>query len=96
MNVGNATSGSEPIRNQDEKLREAARQLEGVFLAQLTAAMQATVEEGGFLGESQATGMWQQMFNDQISEMASGSMEGGLGQALYEQLRGRMNLSDRE
>ncbi len=59
---GAASAGAAAARADDARLRQAARQLTGVFAQQLFKAMRATVPEGegvvsGGSGESMFTGM---------------------------------------
>ena len=70
------------------KLRTAAHQLEGVFMAQLFQAMRATVPESGDAGGGQA--MFTSMLDDEFAARAADRMHRGLGEALYRQLSRRL------
>ena len=72
-----------------DPLRQAAQQLEGVFVAQLFKAMRATVpqQEGivsGGTGEDIFTGL----MDEHLAAETPKRWEGGLAEALYRQLRG--------
>ncbi len=73
---------------EHRKLRQAAHQLEGVFLAQLFQAMRATVP-----GDDAGSGeqMFQGMLDDTFASKAADRLHRGLGEALYRQLSRRLN-----
>ncbi|HYC33284.1 MAG TPA: rod-binding protein [Gemmatimonadales bacterium] len=70
------------------RLRQAAHQLEGVFMAQLFQAMRATVPDSGDAGGGQA--MFTSMLDDELAARAADRMHRGLGEALYRQLSRRL------
>lgn len=77
--------------SQDEKLRKAAAQLEGVFVEQLLKAMRETVPQGegafsGGSGEEMFTGLLDQ----HLATETPGEWSDGLASALYRQLRARL------
>ena len=73
--------------SKDAQLRRAARDLEGVFVAELFKAMRETVPENslfdGGAGEQMFTGMMDSHLAAQVPE----GWNNGLGEALYRQLR---------
>lgn len=90
------TTAPRSLEQQHAELRKAAHQLEGVFLAQLFAAMRGSESNpdptvnGGQAGE-----MFRTMMDEQIAERAALSMNRGVGEALYRQLaRGLQPLPD--
>ena len=66
------------------KLRQAADNLQGMFLRQLFSAMRATVpnDADGSAGGSMFTGM----LDDTLADRAATQMRRGLGDAIYRQL----------
>lgn len=79
---------------RDHKLRQSAEQLEGLFVQQLYKAMRETVpqEEGivsGGAGEDMFTGLMDQ----HLAAETPRHWSGGLGDALYRQLRGAATSS---
>lgn len=78
-----APTPPDPMTAERAKLRQAAHQLEGVFLAQLFQAMRATVPADG---AGQAEQQFQAMLDDTLAGQATLRTERGLGEALYRQL----------
>ncbi|MCE2901260.1 MAG: rod-binding protein [Gemmatimonas sp.] len=79
---------------QERSLRESARQLEGVFVQQLYKAMRETVPQGegivsGGAGEDMFTGLMDQ----HLAAETPSHWGGGLSEALYRQLRGRLPVA---
>ena len=73
----------------DRKLRDAARQLEGVFVQELFKAMRATVPQGeGIVSGGSGEEMFTAMLDQHLATAAPNRWEGGIGDALYRQLRG--------
>ena len=73
----------------DRKLRDAARQLEGVFVQELFKAMRATVPQGeGIVSGGSGEEMFTAMLDQHLATTAPNRWEGGIGDALYRQLRG--------
>ncbi len=74
-------------RTDGDRLKEAAHELEGVFLTQLFKAMRETVhEEDGILGGTPENDTFSSMFDETIAQIAAQKLHGGLGDALYRQL----------
>jgi peptidoglycan hydrolase FlgJ len=76
---------------KEKKLKGVAQQLEGVFVQQMYKAMRATVptDEGvltGGSGEDMFTGL----MDEHIAADTPSQWQGGLGEALLQQLRGKM------
>jgi len=72
------------------KLRKAAHDLEGVFVAELFKAMRETVPEDGILSQAPGQDLFQGMMDDRIADLYAGRSPGGLGEALYRQLSRRL------
>ena len=71
----------------DEKLRRATGELEGVFVQELFKAMRDTVPEGGIVDGGPGEEMFSDMMDQKISAEAATGWERGIGAALYRQLR---------
>ncbi len=78
---------AEPISAR-EKLRQAANEFEGVFIAQLFREMRATVPTDD--GESQDQDLFISMLDDSLAREMAGRTSRGLGDALYRQLVARL------
>jgi flagellar protein FlgJ len=81
--------GSAP-NDAHAKLRQAAHDLEGLFVAELFKAMRETVPEDGILSQAPGQDLFQGMMDDRIAELYAGRSPGGLGEALYRQLSRRL------
>ncbi len=87
MSIAPATT---PVRTEkEEKLRNAAGQLEGLFVQQLFKTMRETVPQGegivsGGAGEDIFTGLLDQ----HLAAETPKQWESGMAEALYRQLRG--------
>jgi flagellar protein FlgJ len=80
--------------DENARLKQAAHDLEGVFLSQLFKAMRETVPEGeGIFESSTAEGIFSQMLDEVMGEATAQRIEGGLGDALYNQLSRRLSGS---
>lgn len=79
-----------PQDSAHAKLRKAAHELEGVFVAELFKAMRATVPEDGIIGQAQGQELFQGMMDDRVADLYAGRSRGGLGEALYRQLSRRL------
>jgi flagellar protein FlgJ len=80
-----------PRQPEDARLRKVARQMEGVFVQELYKAMRATVPQNegavaGGAGEELFTGLMDQHLATETPQ----AWGRGLGEAIYEHLRGRL------
>ena len=73
------------------KLKQAAHQLEGVFLAQLFRTMRESVPDNG----NEAQKMFTSMLDDTLASKAADHMQRGLGDALYRQLAQRLPKAEK-
>lgn len=76
--------------NPEARLRELANELEGVFLNQLFQAMRQSVPDGGLGGTSPGEEMFTAMLDEQLAKEAAVKWEGGIGEALFQQLSRRL------
>ncbi len=88
--IDGPAGSSSPVNRKEEELRRAARDLEGVFVMELLKAMRETVPQDGLtsggMGEEMFTGMLDQHLAPQMGD----GWSGGIGEALYRQLRGAL------
>jgi len=73
---------------EEVKLRKVARDLEGVFVAELFKAMRETVPEGGLVDGGSGEEMFTSMMDQHLAPLTAEGWQGGIGEALYRQLRG--------
>jgi Rod binding domain-containing protein len=78
-----------PLSPQRAKLREAAHQLEGIFLSQLFQAMRQTVPASDS-PDAAGREMFTSMMDDELAARAADRLHRGLGEALYRQLSRRL------
>lgn len=75
------------LEKQQEQLREAALDLEALFLQQLVSAMQRTVpREDGVFGQSKAEELFRGMLDEEWANLMAKSGDIGLARDLYDQL----------
>ena len=82
--------GDEAMSAAQERLRNAAHDLEGVFVSHLFKAMRATVPQDGILPADSGQDTFTEMFDDKIAEMSAHRSNRGLGEALYRELSRRL------
>lgn len=90
--VGPAGSGGPALDPAHARLREAAHQLEGVFVNELLKAMRATVPDDGIISQDPGQETFTGMLDQRIAELYAGRSQHGLGEALYRQLSRRLPL----
>ena len=73
------------------RLRQAAHDLEGVFVGELFKAMRATVPQDGFLGPAPGQELFTAIFDDQLARLYGSRARAGTGEALYHQLARRLD-----
>lgn len=82
-------------KEQDEKkLREACRNLESVFLNMIFSSMRNTIQKSDLVGDSFATGVYEDMLYEKYAEEASKGKGLGLGEMLYEQLSKNIKIDE--
>ncbi len=83
---------SAPAASPQERLRQSALQMEGVFVQQLFAAMRDTVPQDGIVAQSSAQDTFTSLFDEKLAEKVPAQWSGShsLAQALYEQLSQRL------
>jgi len=87
--------GSTPLRtapvSEEARLRQASRDLEGVFVEQLFKAMRETVPEDSLFGGGAGEEMFTGMMDSHLASQVPAGWQNGLGEALYRQLRAALN-----
>ncbi len=76
----------ETSKAQDLKLRESAKQLEGVFLQYFLKPMEETMTKG-MMGESSGPNLAKNMFTQVMSEALSENNNIGLSDQIYDHLK---------
>lgn len=81
-------------KNQEKELKEACQNFEAIFLNMMFKSMRNTVQKSGLMGDSFATGVYEDMLYENFSEEAAKGKGIGLGDMLYKQLS--RNIKDSE
>ena len=79
---------------EEARLRAAARQLEGVFVLEMFKAMRATVPDAGVVDGGSGEEIFTGMLDEHLAAQVPGEWQGGLGEALFRELRGRLAAAD--
>jgi flagellar protein FlgJ len=82
-----ASGPATPPGNDEQRLRKAAAQMEGVFLGELLKALRETVPEGGVIDGGSAESIFTEMMDAHLAEVTAARQSLGLGDALFRQLR---------
>jgi flagellar protein FlgJ len=93
-----AAGGTEraPRRDDDAALRQAAVDMNAVFMQQLLKAMRDTVPaEGGIVPRGQGEELFTGLMDERIAADTSAQWKRGLGDAIYRALRHRAGLDAR-
>lgn len=77
----------------DERLLEACREFEGIFIHMMLKEMKKTVPDGGLIEKSQGTEIFEEMHLEELSKEISRDDGIGIAKMMYEQFKsGRNNL----
>lgn len=75
----------------DKKLRDTAKQLEGLFVQQMFKAMRDTVpQQDGIVSASAGEDMFTGLLDQHLAAETPSQWEGGLAESVYRQLRRRV------
>jgi Rod binding domain-containing protein len=86
-NIGHVSAAAEAWEpGQPRTLREATREFESLFIAEMMKEMRATVPESGLLGSSSGQGVFREMLDQELSRRIAGGGGFGIGDLLYQQL----------
>ena len=89
--VGRVGSASGETTGARERLRQAANEFEGVFVAQLFREMRATIPSDDDAGQEQD--LFISMLDDSLAREMAGRTTRGLAEALYHQLVARLGTT---
>ena len=87
--IGRTSATPAPLP-EHERLRRAARDLEGVFVEQMFKAMRESVPEGGVVDGGTGEEMFTALLDQKLSALVPTKWDRGLAEAVYGQLRGRV------
>ena len=76
-----------PQEKDGNKLKEACRQFEAIFIRQMLKEMRKTIPKGGLLPESNERAFFTSMFDEKIAEEISQQGRMGLADLLFRQLK---------
>ncbi|HVX41889.1 MAG TPA: rod-binding protein [Gemmatimonadaceae bacterium] len=81
-----------PQATPQERLRQSALQMEGIFVQQLFAAMRDTVPQDGIVQASSAQDTFTSLFDEKLAQQVPTQWSGShsLAEALYRQLSQRL------
>ncbi len=80
-------------RSEDEKLRQACKEMESVFMAHLLKSMRSTVTSTDLFGSEKEESMFRDMLDDEIARAASEQKGIGIAEMLYRQLSSAQDQS---
>lgn len=84
--VGAANGATPPQGGDEQRLRRAAAEMEGVFLGELMKALRETVPKGGVIDGGSAESIFTEMMDAHLASVAAVRQGKGLGEALFRQL----------
>lgn len=93
---GAAYRGSPAPAGGEAALRRAANDLEAVFIGQLFQAMQKTTFPSSLIERTPAEDLFRSFLNDLMASQTAARMSRGIGDRLYEQLKGAMEQDAKE
>lgn len=86
-NAAAAGSGDAAAAAQDKALKKACEGFEAMSLNMMYRQMRSTVHEGGLFGEDNATKIFEDMRDSEMTKQMAEAGGIGLGDLLYKQLR---------
>jgi Rod binding domain-containing protein len=89
-------TGAARVPRPDElaRLTKTSKQLEGLFVQQMFAAMRSTVPEGGALNGGSGEEMFTSMFDQQLADRLPQQWQHGIGEAIVARLKTRLAPAD--
>ncbi len=76
-----------PVEGEDEeKLLDACRNFEAIFVRQMLKEMRKTVPKDGFIPESMESNVFTSMFDEEVSKQISLRGRMGLAEMMFQQL----------
>ncbi len=94
LSITHSAAASPRMPDADTKLRETAKQLEGLFVQQLFKVMRETVpQQEGFVSGGAGEDMFTGLMDEHIAAETPNQLGSGLSEALYRQLRGLLPVA---
>jgi flagellar protein FlgJ len=78
-------------RTEDEALKRLSEEFETIFIGELLKEMRNTSLESGLLGNSRASKMYTEMYDETLAGEMSRSGGLGLSRTVYDQLKASVN-----
>lgn len=72
--------------SEDNKLKQACKDFESIFMGYMLKSMRKTVEKNELMGTSQQEEMFQDMMDDEICKSAAETNSIGIADVMYRQL----------
>lgn len=91
-NLNNMNFKNIPAQDKDEKLKEAAKDFEAVFIHQFMETIDKTVERSDFLRGGNSENTFRSMLNQEIAKntASSPSTSFGIAEQIYRQMKDRI------
>ena len=86
-NAAASGDGTQAAAAEDKALKKACEGFEAMFLNMMYRQMRSTVHEGGLCGEDNATKIFEDMRDSEMTKQMAEAGGIGLGDLLYKQLR---------
>jgi len=88
--IGSVLAGSSRgSASMPRTLREAAQEFESLFIAQVMKTMRGTVAQSGLMGSDSGQGIFREMLDQELSRQIAFAGGFGIGDMLYQQLKGK-------
>jgi peptidoglycan hydrolase FlgJ len=84
------TVGKEKTEQELKSLRESCREFEAIFVQQMFQAMRKNVPDDGLLPRDNATQIYQDMLDTQMARETAKGKGIGIGEKMYDQMKGRI------
>lgn len=84
--VSAAQAGPAQASPEQDRLKQATRDFEAVFIQQMLKAMRDTVPDGGLLDAGRSEEMFTALLDEHVATNAADRAHGSLADALYRQL----------
>jgi flagellar protein FlgJ len=75
------------MKEKDEKLKQACRDFEAIFISNMLKTMRKTIPKSGFTESSNQKDIYNAMYDEQLASfIANGRKPMGIGEKLYQDL----------
>ena len=85
--IESVSASGTPNQNEERRLAQAARELQGVFVQQLFKAMRETVPDDGAVNGGTGEEMFSGLLDQHVADQVPAQWSGALGDALLRQFR---------